>query len=173
MSAIWLSPQIKNAREGERSNRAVKCEKKTYSAERGGGGAAPFFLLLCVRPSERRGRCARDVFELRRGRSGALWSRSGTFKSNTTLPHAKSVRKISLFRPAAQAHAMLDFGSTEETGSTYIVSDVQAAWYVEQARVSGYMRALHMMFFVNSSVFSMHSPGRTRDRSRRDAQGRM
>lgn len=38
---------------------------------------------------------------------------------------------------------MLDFGSTEETGSTYIVSDVQAAWYVEQARVSGYMRALH------------------------------
>lgn len=28
MSAIWLSPQIKNAREGERSNRAVKCEKK-------------------------------------------------------------------------------------------------------------------------------------------------
>lgn len=38
---------------------------------------------------------------------------------------------------------MLAFGSTEETGSTYIVSDVQAAWYVEQARVSGYMRALH------------------------------
>lgn len=38
---------------------------------------------------------------------------------------------------------MLDFGSTEETGSTYIVSDVQAAWYVEQARVSGYMRVLH------------------------------
>lgn len=67
---------------------------------------------------------------------------------------------------------MLDFGSTEETGSTYIVSDVQAAWYYEQARVSGYMRALHDVLRQLVSLQYALARADKRQECRRDAEGR-
>lgn len=69
---------------------------------------------------------------------------------------------------------MLDFGSTEETGSAYIVSDVQAAWYYEQARVSGYMRALHDVLRQLVSLQSAlgRADNDNRQECRRDAEGR-